>query len=220
MMKVVVFGASGGIGNHVVQQALEKGYGVRGVYRSSSTARLEPNLDVKYVSDFFNRQNLAEVIAGADAVISCLGSRRKNPKNPWSKVTSPLDLMELFSRSLIEAMTALAMPKRLAIVSAAGVGTSAPLVHPVLRFVFDHSTVGLEYKDLARMENQVERSNLDWTIVRPVTLTTGQLTNKVKICSHYGLIDSISRADVASFLLRCLEEPTSSTSRTPMICTK
>jgi uncharacterized protein YbjT (DUF2867 family) len=90
----------------------------------------------------------------------------------------------------------------------------------VLRFVFDHSTVGLEYKDLARMEDQVERSNLDWTIVRPVTLTTGQLTNKVKICSHYGLIDSISRADVASFLLRCLEEPTSSTSRTPMICTK
>jgi hypothetical protein len=120
----------------------------------------------------------------------------------------------------MEAMTALAMPKRLAIVSAAGVGTSAPLVHPVLRFVFDHSTVGLEYKDLARMEDQVERSNLDWTIVRPVTLKTGQLTNKVKICSQYGLTDSISRADVASFLLRCLEETTSSTSRTPMICTK
>jgi putative NADH-flavin reductase len=220
MMKVVVFGASGGVGNHVVQQALEKGYAVRGVYRSSSTPSLEPNLEVAYVSDFFDRQALAEVIAGADAVISCLGSRRKNPKNPWSKVTSPLDLMERFSRNLIEAMTALAMPKRLAIVSAAGVGTSAPLVHPVLRFVFDHSTLGLEYKDLARMEDQVERSNLDWTIVRPVTLTTGQLTNKVKICSHYGLTDSISRADVASFLLRWLKEPTSSTSRTPMICTK
>ena len=219
-MKVVVFGASGGVGYHVVQQALEKGYAVRGVYRSCSTPRLEPNLEVAYVSDFFDHQALAEVIAGADVVISCLGSRRKNPKNPWSKVLSPLDLMERFSRSLIEAMTALAMPKRLAIVSAAGVGTSAPLVRPALRFVFDHSTVGLEYKDLARKEDQVERSNLDWTIVRPVTLTTGQLTKKVKICSHYGLTDSISRADVASFLLRCLEEPTSSTSRTPMICTK
>jgi hypothetical protein len=56
--------------------------------------------------------------------------------------------------------------------------------------------------------------------VRPVTLTTGRLTNKAKICSRYGLTDSISRADVASFLLRCLEEPTSSTSRTLMISTK
>ena len=219
-MKVVVFGASGGVGNHVVQQALEKGYAVRGVYRSFSTPRLEPNLEAAYVSDFFDRQALAEVIAGADAVISCLGSRRKNPKNPWSRVTSPSDLMERFSRSLIEAMKALTMPKRLTIVSAAGVGTSAPLVHPVLRFVFDHSTLRLEYEDLTRMEDQVERSNLDWTIVRPVTLTTGQLTNKVKTCSYYGLTDSISRADVASFLLRCLEEPSSSTSRTPMICTK
>jgi uncharacterized protein YbjT (DUF2867 family) len=220
MMKVVVFGASGGVGHHVVQQALEKGYAVRGVYRSSSILRLQPNLEVAYVSDFFDRLALAEVIAGGDAVISCLGARRENPKNPWSKVTSPLDLMERFSRGLIQAMTALAMPKRLAIVSAAGVGSSAPFVHPVLRFVFEHSTVGLEYKDLAKMEDQVERSTLEWTIVRPVTLTSGRATDKMKICRRYGLTDSISRADVASFLLRCLEEPASSTSRTLMISTK
>jgi putative NADH-flavin reductase len=219
MMKAVVFGASGGVGYHVVQQALKKDHAVRGVYRSSSIPRLEPNLEVAYVGDFFDRRALAEIIAGADAVISCLGARRKSPKNPWAKVTSPLDLMERFSRSLIEAMTAPAMPKRLVIVSAAGVGPSAPLVHPVLRFVFNHSTVGLEYKDLAKMEDQIERSKLDWTIVRPVTLTTGQLTNTVKLCGRYGLTDSISRADVASFLLRCLEESTSSTSRTPMIRT-
>jgi putative NADH-flavin reductase len=220
MMKLVVFGASGGVGSRVVQQALEKDYAVRGVYRSSSTPLLAPNLAVAYVSDFFDRGALAEVIAGADAVISCLGARRKHPKNPWSKVTSPLDLMERFSKGLIEAMTALATPKRLAIVSAAGVGASARLVHPALLFVFQHSTVGLEYKDLARMEDQVERSNLDWTIVRPVTLTNGRLTNRVQLCSRYGLTDSISRADVASFLLRSLEQPTSSTSRTPMICAK
>jgi len=219
-MKVVVFGASGGVGSHVVRQALRKGYAVRGVYRSSSSPRPEPNLEVVYVSDFFDRLALAEVVDGADAVMSCLGSRRKNARNPWSKVTSPLDLMERFSKGLIEAMSSLAMPKRLVLVSAAGVGASAPLMHPVLRFVFDHSTVGLEYKDLARMEDQVEQSSLDWTIVRPVTLTTGKLTSNVKLCSRYGLTDTISRADVASFLLRCLEEPTSSASRTPMICSQ
>ena len=218
-MRVVVFGASGGVGQHVVQQALEKDYAVRGVYRSSTSACPEPNFEVAYVSDFFNHLALSEVIAGTDAVISCVGARRENQKNPWSKVTSPLDLMERFSGSLIQAMTALAMPKRLAIVSAAGVGSSAPLMHPVLRFVFEHSSINLEYKDLARMEEQVGRSNLEWSIIRPVTLTTGRLTNKAIICSRYGLTDSISRADVASFLLRCLEEPTSSTSRALMIST-
>jgi len=219
MMRVVVFGASGGVGRHVVQHALEKGDVVRGVYRSSSTPCSEPNLEVAYLSDFFDTQALAEVIAGSDAVVSCLGLRRENQKNPWSRVISPLNFMERFSMGLVEAMTTLAMPKRLVIVSAAGVGSSAALMHPLLRFVFNHSTVGLEYKDLARMEDEVERSNLDWTIIRPVTLTTGQLTNKVKICNHYGLTDSISRADVASFLVRRLEEPISNTSRTLMICT-
>jgi putative NADH-flavin reductase len=218
-MKTVIFGASGGVGSHLVRQALGKGHAVRGVYRSSSIPPSAPNLEVVYVADFFDPRALAKAIDSADAVISCLGARRKIPNNPWSKVTSPSDLMERFSRSLIEAMTAPGMPKRLLIVSAAGVGTSAPLIHPALRFLFDHSSVGIEYKDLAKMEHQVERSNLDWTIVRPVTLTKGKLTNKVKQCSRYGLTDSISRADVAGFLLRCLEESTSNTSRTPMICT-
>ncbi len=216
-MKVVVFGASGGVGRQVVQQALEEGYAVRGVYRSSSSFPSRPNLEIAYVNDIFDRLAIAEIVAGRDAVISCLGARRENSRNPWSKVTSPLNLMERFSKGLIQAMTPLAKPKRVVIVSAAGVGSSAHLVHPVLRFVFKHSTVGLEYKDLARMEDQVERSSLDWTIVRPVTLTTGRLTNKVKICSRYGLTDSISRADVASFMLRCLKEPTTSTLRTQMI---
>jgi uncharacterized protein YbjT (DUF2867 family) len=70
------------------------------------------------------------------------------------------------------------------------------------------------------MEDQVERSGLEWTIVRPVTLTNGQLAKKVNVCSRYGLMDSISRADVANFLLRCLEVPTISTSQKLMICTR
>jgi putative NADH-flavin reductase len=187
------------------------------VYRSSSSLSSQPNFEVAYVSDFFDHLALAEVITGEDAVISCLGARRENPRNPWSKMASPLNLMERFSRGLVQAMKLPAMPKRIVMVSAAGVGSSAHLVHPLLRFVFEHSTIGLEYKDLARMEDQVEKSNLDWSIVRPVTLTMGRLTNKVKICKRYGLTDSISRADVASFMLRYLKEPTISTLTSPMI---
>ena len=222
-MKVVIFGASGGVGKHVVEQALRSGLLARAVYRTASTGSLvpaQPNLEVKYLENFFDSQALAEVIDGVDAVISCLGPRRKNPRNPWSKVTSPLDLMECFSKALIQAMTNTGMPKRLAVVSAAGVGPSAPLMHPVLRFVFGHSNVGLGYRDLARMEEQIEQSSLDWIIVRPVTLTTGPLTSKVKLCSRYGLTNSISRADVAAFLLQRLEAPSNMDSRTPMICTR
>ena len=189
------------------------------VYRASPSLPPRPNLEISYLSDFFDRLALSELISGRDAVISCLGARRANPRNPWSKMTSPFNLMERFSRGLVQAMTLPAMPKRLVMVSAGGVGSSAHLVHPVLRFVFEHSTIGREYKDLAKMEDQVERSGLDWTIVRPVTLTTGRPTNRVKICSRYGLTDSISRSDVASFMLRCLKEPTIRT-RTPDDCGK
>jgi uncharacterized protein YbjT (DUF2867 family) len=62
-------------------------------------------------------------------------------------------------------------------------------------------------EDTAEMERVVMASDLDWTIVRPPSLTNGHLTR------HYSVEDnrmprggfSVSRADVAHFLLEELE---------------
>jgi putative NADH-flavin reductase len=62
-------------------------------------------------------------------------------------------------------------------------------------------------EDAGEMERIVTASDLDWTIVRPPRLTNGPLTGRYRIeddCMPRGG-SSVSRADVADFLLDELE---------------
>ena len=68
--------------------------------------------------------------------------------------------------------------------------------------------VGRIYDDKDVQERIVRRSKLDWVIVRPVILTNGLKTN-----AYRALIDPrdwtcglVSRADVADFLVKQIEE--------------
>jgi putative NADH-flavin reductase len=60
------------------------------------------------------------------------------------------------------------------------------------------------------MEDALIESAVDWTIVRPPRLTNGSLTGAYRIARGHNLRHglSISRADVAHFMLRALDDPT------------
>ena len=59
------------------------------------------------------------------------------------------------------------------------------------------------------MEEIFERSGLDWTMVRPPQLTDRAYTGKYRVreghLPHFGF--KISRADVADFMIRVVEDP-------------
>jgi hypothetical protein len=78
------------------------------------------------------------------------------------------------------------------------------LTYPVLRLAFREI-----YADLARMEDVLRDSDLDWTAVRPPRLTDKPLTGTYRTAYgqnvRHGLF--ISRADVAHYMLRALGEP-------------
>ena len=63
--------------------------------------------------------------------------------------------------------------------------------------------------DLARMEDVVRDSGLDWTVVRPPKLTDKPLTGTYRMAYGQNLRGGwdISRADVAHYMLRVLEQP-------------
>jgi uncharacterized protein YbjT (DUF2867 family) len=65
------------------------------------------------------------------------------------------------------------------------------------------------YADLARMEDILQDSGLDWTIVRPPGLTDKPLTGTYRTAYGQNLRGGffISRADVAHCMLRVLEQP-------------
>ena len=78
------------------------------------------------------------------------------------------------------------------------------LAYPILRSAFRAN-----YLDLARMEDILRESDLVWTVVRPVRLTGKPVTGKYRTAFgqnvRHGLF--ISRADVAHYMLRALDQP-------------
>jgi uncharacterized protein YbjT (DUF2867 family) len=65
------------------------------------------------------------------------------------------------------------------------------------------------YEDLARMEDILRDSGLDWTISRPPKLTDKPLTGVYRIAYGQNVRGgfSIARANVAHHMLRVLDQP-------------
>jgi uncharacterized protein YbjT (DUF2867 family) len=65
------------------------------------------------------------------------------------------------------------------------------------------------YADLARMEEVLRDSDLDWTVVRPPRLTDKPVTGAYRTAYGQNVRRGIfvSRADVAHYMLRALDQP-------------
>jgi putative NADH-flavin reductase len=73
-MKLLVIGASRGIGLEVVKQALSRGYEVRAFARSAASIRLSnPRLE-KQSGSALNVSDVSSAMPGVDAVVLTLGS--------------------------------------------------------------------------------------------------------------------------------------------------
>ncbi|MDR9365718.1 MAG: NAD(P)H-binding protein [Balneolaceae bacterium] len=214
-MKLLILGASGGCGKWIVQLAKERNYKVKAIARKETTFKLSENCEVIRGS-VLAEEILKRGFEGTDAVLSALGIKRKNSLNPWSSLTSPDDLTTRAAEILIDLIPKFGVNRFIGI-SAGGVRESFRQVHPVIKWVISNSNIKKSYQDLAEMESIFARSDLDWMSVRPVTLLNGEPTGRTKQTNHYGLLDTIKRADVATWMLDKVEQTEVFSNRTPMI---
>ena len=103
-MKLVIFGASGGMGQHLVQQALAQGHSVTAFARrpESILAAPSPGLTVAQ-GDVHDAAAVSAVIAGNDAVLSGLGARDLGKS----------DVLEVGVRNILAGMAAHGVRRRL-----------------------------------------------------------------------------------------------------------
>ena len=196
-MKLLVLGATGGIGFQTIRQAIDQGHTVTAFVRSPD--RLKPFADRIAIrqGDLLNSIELAKAIRGHDAVLSGFG-----PRVPIAKADA--NLLRDFATSLTTAMQQ-AQVSRVVIVSTAFLFKDAlrPPAHLFGRLFFPGVV-----RDATAMEQIVVGSNLDWTIVRPPQLTDKSFTGKYRVrighLPNFGF--NISRADVAHFLVRAAED--------------
>ena len=69
-MNITVFGASGGIGSHVVALAARRGHSVRAVYRATPPVPPPGRADILIAPDILDLAFTTEATGGADVVVS------------------------------------------------------------------------------------------------------------------------------------------------------
>jgi putative NADH-flavin reductase len=211
-MRLIVFGASGACGRHVVRIAVAHGHSVTAVVRPETPFE-SPGASVVR-GDVLSAKLVASVMAGHDAVVSCLGMRYAHP---WAKRRSPDDFTSRATSNILAGMKAAGV-RRISVVSAAGVGSSRPTLNWPMRVLLATSNVGVAYHDLERVEALLQGSDLDWQAVRPTTLTNGRARGRVRSVERYTATAHVSREDVSMFLVEAVEAG-SFAARTPMIST-
>jgi uncharacterized protein YbjT (DUF2867 family) len=221
-MNITVFGASGGIGTHIVDLATQRGHTIRAVYRAVPHVPPAGQPEILVSPDIFDPGFAAQAIRGTDVVVTVLGPNFAKRHNPRSTMISPPDLHQRLARTVIAAMKDLATPARLISVSTGsmGPGDAAMGAGPRLLFRFFRTVatpnLGRVGRDLQAMENELAATELDWYALRPIKLTDGPLTGHVQASARFTM-KTISRADVAWYILNLAEDPRPGHQRTPII---
>ncbi len=215
-MKLFVTGANGQVGRLVVQEAAAKGHQVTALMRPS--AKVQFPASVALATRVIGKEGALEKMAGCDAVISCLGMRRANPGNPWSKIVGTSDFSSMSAGLIVDAMREYGV-RRVMAISSAGVGDSAAQMNLTMKLLVATSKIGVAFRDLARMEEVYAASGLDWMCVRPTRLTDGPKTGKVVVVKSFGGGASISRIDLAAWMVDQVTSNLPFMNRTPQIST-
>jgi uncharacterized protein YbjT (DUF2867 family) len=199
-MRITVFGATGGTGQHLVRQALDADHHVTAVVRNPAGLHQtgHPRLEAM-TADVMDPGAITAAVAGRDAVVSVLGPRTRGDASVCSDG----------ARAIITAMQT-NRTRRLVVVTASGHVVddgdgpfTRTVVKPMLRRYLREG-----FADFARTDQAVQASGLDWTIMRPGRLTDGKpRPYRTAIDRNVRGGITIARADLARAILAALADP-------------
>jgi len=195
-MKIIVFGATGGVGRSVVEQALEQGYEVTAFVRTPDKLKVTGEKLTVVQGDAFHVEQVAAAIAGHDAVVSCLGSNQGMKKS---------DDLQTMAKNIVAGMQQHGV-KRIVYTASAGINDELPgiggkLMMGVLKQVLiDHRAA----------VDAIQEAGLTYTIVRPMGLTNDSFSGQYRESEESvpSKSKTIPRADVAHFILKALGDAT------------
>jgi putative NADH-flavin reductase len=197
-MKIIVFGASRGVGLQVVEQALQAGHQVTAFVRNPSKLTLQHRNLTVCQGDSMDAAAVENAVVGQDAVISALGPTRPPVRG----------MMETSARNIVAAMKKHGVRR---LISTTGAGVRQPEDKPKLADHLISALLKLLVKDVvldsAANVKIIQNSDLDWTVVRFPRLNDGDRTRKYRV--GYVSEESgtqLSRADAADFILKELNE--------------
>ena len=198
-MRIAIFGATGRTGLPLCRQAIDRGHDVVAHTRSPAALNGVPFADAITVveGDAYTGEGVGDAVDGADAVVSVLGQGEGSPD----------DLLTVAGHHIVDAMNEHDVERFVTLVGA-GVredGESVSLGGRVMGAMLKLLARSV-LEDAAEHVDRVRATDLDWTVVRAPRLTEGDPDEDYRAGDISLGVESIDRADVARFVLDCLED--------------
>jgi putative NADH-flavin reductase len=194
-MKIAIYGGTGNVGRELVAEAVRRGHEVTALSRHEAA---EPVPGAVYQrGDAADRDGVAAVAAGHDAVVSALGPSREPGGDPFAFA------------GIVGGMAAAVGGTRLVVVG----GASTLLVAPGVRlldtpeFPEHYKTEALASAEALELLRALP-ADVDWTYLSPAPeIGPGERTGAYRTADEHPAGDYISFADYAIALLDELERP-------------
>jgi putative NADH-flavin reductase len=207
-MKLLVIGATRGIGRRLIDLALEESHTVTALVRDPGRLPVSHDRLRVIKGDIRDREAANRAVKDQDAVCITIGV------HPTRK---PVTVFSEGTKTVIEALTHLAVNQ---LICVTGIGAGDSKNHGGFFYdrIFNPFLLKTIYEDKDRQEALVRNSNLEWVIVRPGFLTNGPLTGTYRVLVDLeGVVArKISRADVAHFILSEIKDK-AYLSKTPLL---
>jgi putative NADH-flavin reductase len=196
-MKLTVLGATGNVGKELVEQALAAGHEVTVLVRAPEKLGEIRSRVTVVQGNVTDSEAISRAVAGRDAVLSTLGHRKNSPD----------DVLAVAMKHTIVAMQLLNV-QRLVVVGNSGLIENGDQPTGFQKFMSGLMNViaSKNKEDHNAQARLIEKSGLDWVIVRPPVLAGGVYSGKYhtgeKLDKNIGA--KIIRADLADFMLKCV----------------
>jgi len=202
-MKVALIGATGFIGSHLLNEALDRKHEVTAVVRHPERVPVRPGVTAKK-GDVYDRDALADLLVGHEAVISAFSADK--------------DVPDVYQSMVEGAKSIIASARKAGVNRLLAVGGAGSLEISPGQQVIDEPGFPEEWRAGALGTRQFlyllrEEPGLDWTFLSPAQMIQpGERTGKFRLGGDQLLVDAdgnsvISLPDYAVAMIDELEEP-------------
>ncbi|MEK7774751.1 MAG: SDR family oxidoreductase [Candidatus Zixiibacteriota bacterium] len=193
-MRILVIGATGGTGNALVAEALERGHEVTAFVRNPSSFTMKHHGLTVVQGNVLDGISLESAMKGHSAVVCALGHKQ------WFWPTS---ILSEGTSNIIAAMEKSGV-HRFVCETSLGIGNSWGRMGLYYSLFVGNFILPFYFYDKVRQERIIRASSLEWVIVRPGQLTNGKKRGTYRHgdkIGNYLWTVCISRKDVADFMI-------------------